>query len=119
MSRTTLCILTASLLAAVSLGVMIFRYEVLGNEIKAPTGPGTWKVTMMVHGRGQADARLTTLTPLDFDHQLEHQRLLRESCKSSQFYEKLPDARQFDRQPGRRQITWIQRGGVKEGEFRA
>ena len=44
MSRTALCILTAAGLAVASIGLMIVRYQVLGDEVKLPAGPGTWSV---------------------------------------------------------------------------
>ena len=50
MSRTTLCLLTAAGLALLSVGLMVGRYRVLGNEVKLPGGPGTWKVTLVVCG---------------------------------------------------------------------
>ena len=59
MSRTTLCVVTAAGLALLSLGVMIARYHVLGDEVKVPHGPGTWKVTMVVQRQAaRATARL-------------------------------------------------------------
>ncbi len=115
LSRTALCLLTALLLSVLSLGVMAFRHRVLGNEIGAPAGPGTWKVSLTIKGRGQGDARLTTATPLDFNHQ----RILRESCTSNQLLEHLPDARHPDRHVDRRTIHWTQRAGIPAGEFRA
>ena len=56
MSRTTLCLLTAGGLAILSLGFMATRYSVLGDEVKLPTGPNTWKVTMKVQGTLDGDA---------------------------------------------------------------
>ena len=41
---------------------MVFRHQVLGADIKAPSGPGTWKVTLMVQGHSQGDAKLSTAT---------------------------------------------------------
>src|SRR5438552_8894769 len=41
MSRTTLCVVTAAGLAALSLGLMLTRLTVLGDETKVPKGPGT------------------------------------------------------------------------------
>src|SRR6516164_4413896 len=115
MSRTTLCVLSAAALAALSLGVMIFRNQVLGADIQAPTGPGTWKVTLMVQGHSLGDAKLSTATPLDFGRQ----RILRESCRSAQLGERLPDPHQLDRAPERRLIHWTRRAAVPEADFRA
>jgi hypothetical protein len=69
MSRTTLCVVTAGLLAALSLGLMLLRYQVLGADVKAPTGADSWKVTMVVQGRSDGDAKLLTVTPPDFGGQ--------------------------------------------------
>jgi hypothetical protein len=112
MSRTTLWAATAAALVAASLTLMIARYRVLGNEVKVPKGPGTWKVQMLVNGKSTGnDARLLTATPLDFGHQ----HVLRESCRSSEFLDKPTDLRH----PDRRQVLWVQRTGVGEGAFRA
>lgn len=112
MSRTTLTVLTAAGIVAVSLGLMETRRRVLGDEIRVPAGPGAWKVHMLVNGKTTAtDARLFTATPLDFGRQ----HVLRESCQSAEFLEKPPDARH----PDRRQVVWVQRSGVPVGPFRA
>src|SRR5882762_6177582 len=111
MSRTALCILTAAGLAVASIGLMIVRYQVLGDEVKLPAGPGTWKVTMVVQGTSLGDAKLMTATPLDFGRQ----HVLREDCRSTELLDKPPDVRH----PERRQVLWSQRGGVPNGPFRA
>jgi len=46
MSRTTLCGITAAILAVLSVGVMVLRYNVMGDEVDLPSGPNVWKVTM-------------------------------------------------------------------------
>jgi hypothetical protein len=112
MSRTKLCVITAAALVTASLTLMLARYHVLGDEVKVPTGPGTWRVQMLVNGKcTSADARLLTATPLDFGRQ----HILRESCRSSEFLDKPPDLRH----PERRQVLWVQKTGVPEGSFRA
>jgi hypothetical protein len=111
MSRTTLCVLTAGVLAAVSLSVMIVRQHVLGEEVRVPVGPGTWKVTLLVTGKSTGDVKLLTTTPLDFGRQ----HIFNEVCRSDELYDKPPDARH----PSRRQIIWHQRAGVPNGPFRA
>jgi hypothetical protein len=111
MSRTTLCVLTAGALAAFSVGLMYARHKVLGQEVKLPSGPGTWKVTMLVHGRSTGDARLMTATPLDFGHQ----HILREVFRSDELLDKPIDAKH----PERRQVIWTQRAGIPDGPFRA
>ncbi len=110
MSRTTLCVLTAGVLAALSLSVMVARQCVLGDEVKAPAGPGTWKVTLLVTGKGTGDVKLLTATPLDFGGQ----HIFNEVCRSEELYDKPPDARH----PTRRQVIWRQRAGVPNGPFR-
>lgn len=112
MSRTTLCLFTASALAVISIGMMTARYCALGEEIKVPHGPGTWKVTLLIHGKSTAaDARLITAVPLDFGRQ----HVFKEVCRSDEFYARPPDAKH----PGRQQILWSLRGSAPEGPFRA
>ncbi len=112
MSRTTLCALTAACLITLSLLLMAGRYKVLGDEILAPRGPRTWKITMKVTGATTAPtAKLMTITPLNFERQ--HIRL--ERFHSESMLEKPPSARH----PERRQVIWTQRTGVTSGPFTA
>jgi transglutaminase-like putative cysteine protease len=111
MSRTTLCVITAAILAAAALGVMGLRRHALGEEVKVPVGPGTWKVTLVVQGVSQGDTRLMTVTPLDFGRQ----HILRESYRSNELLDRPPDPRH----PDRRQVLWTRRGGAKDGLVRA
>jgi hypothetical protein len=112
MSRTTLSVLTAAGLAALSAGLIIGRYQVLGEQVKVPLGPGTWKVTLLIHGESSgADARLATALPLE----LGQQRVLKEDFRSREFLPKPPDAKH----PQRHQVWWSQRAGVTPGPFRA
>jgi hypothetical protein len=111
MSQTRICVLTAAALAVLSLGLMIGRYYVLGDEVKVPVGPGTWKVTLSVRGKTLSnDARVMTATPLDFGAQ----HVLRELCHSDELLDKPPTVRH----PERRQVLWSPRAGVSEGNFR-
>jgi hypothetical protein len=80
---------------------MAVRYRVLGDEVRRPVGPGTWKVTLLVEGTGQGRARLWTPTPLDLDRQ----RLVCDGYTSSELSHKPPEAR-F---PERRRVVWTQR----------
>src|SRR5438128_705880 len=97
MSRTTLCVATAASLVVVSMGVMMARWRVLGDEVLAPKGPGIWKVTLLVNGASTSkDAKILTATPLDFGHQ----HICRESCASNLFFDKPPLACH----PERRQV---------------
>ncbi|MBY0525635.1 MAG: hypothetical protein K2R98_19675 [Gemmataceae bacterium] len=111
MSRTTLCVLTALVLAVTSGALMASRQQVMGDDVKVPTGPGTWKVTLLVTGKSLGDAKLSTATPLDFGRQ----HILREACQSEQMLDKPPDARH----PERRQVLWTRRAGQQDGPFRA
>ncbi len=111
MSRTTLSVLTAALLALASLGVMATRRHVLGDEVRRPAGPNTWKVTLAVQGVSQGGATLATSTPLE----LGHQQVLDDTYDSPQFTPRPPEARH----PERRQVLWTQRGGAPDGPFRA
>ncbi len=110
MSRTILTAMTAAALAVLSLGIMITRYNVLGNEVRRPGGPGTWKVTMAVQGVGQGNARVTTAVPLDLDRQ----HVLAEQFHSDQMLNKPSDLRRQERRP----ISWMRRAGGAEGPFR-
>lgn len=112
MSRTAYCLLTAGVLAAVSLSAIFARRQVLGDEVNLPVDPGTWKVTLVVNGKcGGNAARLLTGTPLDFGKQ----HVLQEACKSNELLPKPTDARH----PSRRQVLWLPRGGCQEANFRA
>jgi hypothetical protein len=110
MSRTTLCILTAGLLAAGSGAVMVTRHHVLGADVKLPVDTGTWKATLVVTGKAAGEARLFTTTPLDFGRQ----HVLHEACKSDELTARPPEARN----PARRQVVWVPLPG-REGAFRA
>jgi hypothetical protein len=83
---------------------MAVRYRVLGDEVRRPVGPGTWKVTLIVEGTGQRRARLWTATPLDLDRQ----RLVCDRYVSNELAHKPPEAR-F---PERRRVVWTQRSGA-------
>jgi hypothetical protein len=76
-------------------------------------------VTLLVHGQAERDAKLLTLTPLDFGRQ----HVLRESCQSAEFLDAPPAARHDKppeaRHPERRRVLWKKRVGVPEGPFRA
>jgi hypothetical protein len=109
MSRTTLCALTALVLAGFSLGVTAVRYRVLGDEVHRPSGPGTWKVTLAVRGNSEGHAHLWTGTPLDLDRQ----RLLDDTYASNELKHKPPEARH----PERRRVLWTQRGAAAAGAF--
>jgi hypothetical protein len=114
MSRTTLCAVTAGGLAALSIGLMVWRYYELGEETKAPLGPGTWKVTLIVRGKTHGGARLITAAPLDFNRQ----HIFNEAFRSAEMKER-QEARHPDccRHPERRVVLWSQRPGGGKGIF--
>src|SRR5260370_2191971 len=110
MSRTTLSVITATSLVIASLAIMIGRYQVLGDEVKVPNGRGSWRVVMLVRGQcATADAKLLTLTPLDFSRQ----HIRDEVFRSDALLAKPPDAKH----PSRRQVLWAQRSGATPGSF--
>jgi hypothetical protein len=106
-----LCTLTAAGLAVFSIGLMVARNWVLGDEVRRPIGPSTWKVVMTVQGTSLGNARLMTATPLDLDRQ----HVLDDAYSSAQLFHKPPEARH----PERRQVLWSQQPGVADGPFRA
>jgi hypothetical protein len=108
MSRTTLCIATAVLLACLSVATMAARRWVLGDEVRRPTGPNTWTVSMVVQGTGTGPVRLITSAPLELDRQ----QVLDESFESQELTSKPPQGRQ----PERRQVVWSR---TTPGPFRA
>ena len=111
MSRTTLCGITAAILIIGSLSSMIVRRQILGDAVKVPRGPGTWKVAMVVQGVSQGDAHLQTAAPLDFGRQ----HISLETCRSKELLDKLP----YARHPQRRHVLWSLRGGAANRPFRA
>lgn len=111
MSRTTLSLITAIVLTVASLTLLVTRQQVLGDQVKVPLGPGTWRVTLLATGKCAGEVRAMTLTPLDFGRQ----HILKESCKSEELLDRPPDARH----PNRRQVIWTRRAGVGDVPFRA
>jgi hypothetical protein len=111
MSRTTLCVLTATALSLSAVSLMVVRCQVLGDEARVPVGANTWKVTMIVQGVSLSKAKLLTATPLDFDRQ----HILREEWRSNELLDKPPDARH----PERRTVSWMQSTAAADGPFRA
>src|SRR5439155_4405053 len=109
MSRTTLCLVTAAILAVGSLALMALRHRLLGDEVRLPGGPGTWKITMLVQGRTAAEAHLWTATPLPTGQQ----QLVREQGRSDELMQK-PHEQHTDR----RELSWSQAPGISPGPFR-
>jgi hypothetical protein len=110
MSRTTLCVITAGALSVLSVAIMMTRYATLGDEVKTPAGPSTWKVALVVRGRSQGEARVTAAAPLD----MGRQHVLREEYGSPQFVHKPVEAKR----PDRRSVFWTRRPGQTDGPIR-
>src|SRR5262245_50132077 len=111
MSRTTLCVLTAIGLAVLSAALMIGRCRILGHEARAPSGPRTWKVTLLVNGHSNGgNVRLRTALPLDFERQHIHN----EAFSSTELVARPQDGKH----PERRQVQWTPRPGFTQGHFR-
>lgn len=111
MSRTTLCLLTATLLAALAVGLLVARLRALGDEVFRPGGPGAWKITLVVQGRTTGgDARVHTATPLE----MPGQHLLSELGRSDEF--RAPTAGPPG--GGRRLLLWEPKPGTSAGSFR-
>jgi hypothetical protein len=107
-------VVTAACLAALSIGVMVLRRQVLGDDIKLPSGPGSWKVTMVVRGKSLGNGWLITAAPLDF----HHQHIVNEAFRSTELKAKQPDLRSLDaRHADRRPVLWSQRPGTGKGPF--
>lgn len=111
MSRTSLCIVTASLLALFSLSAAGLRYQVMGQESRLPQGPGTYKVTFLLRGKSTGDARITTVCPLDF----QRQHIFGEEYTSNELAPRQSESRHGER----RQIQWTSRFGMSRDPFQA
>jgi hypothetical protein len=111
MSRTRLCVITATILAGLSVATIAARLHVLGPEVRLPHGPDTWKTTMLVQGKSAGDAWLITAVPLDGPRQ----HVVSEQCVGESF-----GTRPVDPPPGggRRTVRWTQRPGAPSGPFR-
>lgn len=105
-----MCALTAGALAILSLGTMIARHHVMGNEIDLPAGPNTWKVTLTVQGTAEAGARIWTAAPLE----CRRQHVSRETLHSSQMDAKPGETKD----PRRRSAIWALKPKQKPGPFK-
>ncbi len=106
MSRSTLCLATALLLAAASAGVMAARCRVLGDEVARPVGPGSWRVALVVRGTSEGNARVWGPTPLN----LGRQQLIEELFSGDGVSARTPDERNLLR----RRAVWSGRAGAGE-----
>ena len=109
MSRTTLCLLTATGLTVASLSFMVTRYTVMGSEVQLPVGPNIWKVTMKVQGTFDGDAQIRTETPLDVGRSACSAKPMKCAARSIAHLRRAI--------PERKQALWSRRGGQKEGIF--
>ena len=110
MSRSLLCWVSAAVLAVGSLLVLLLRISSLGPQAFMPTGPNTWRITLVAHGKiVSADAQLSTAAPLE----LPTQHLLREDYSSD-----VLDCRPIDSEkPLRRRHVWSLGTGQAAGSF--
>ncbi len=111
MSRTTLCVVTATGLAFLSTAVAVTRSRVMGQETAAPSGPGNYKVTMIVQGRSAGEARVLAACPLDFNRQ----HIFGENYASEELTARMGEAQHGER----RQLQWQPRQGTCKGPFQA
>jgi hypothetical protein len=98
MSRTTLCLLTAALLCAATVTLMAVRCHVLGDEVRRPVGPGTWRITLVARGTSEGNPRVWGPTPLH----LGRQQLVEELFSGDALSARKPD----ERNPLRRRASW-------------
>lgn len=67
MSKTWLCVISAAVLVAISLGIFVARRSVLGPE---SSGPLSWQIAHIVEGTLEVkDASVSIVRPLDFRRQ--------------------------------------------------
>jgi hypothetical protein len=111
MSRTTLCLLTAGILAVLSLGVMAVRHQALGEELHVPAGPGTYKVTLLIRGKSLGHAKVQMLCPLDF----KQQHVCREEFHSAQLVQHPGEGHAHDRRP----VVWTPKTPGAKAPFEA
>jgi hypothetical protein len=91
--------------------MMVARHQAIGQEIRLPTGPGVFKVTMLVRGKSQGNAKVQMLCPLDF----KQQHVFREEFTSKEMLERALEGRPHDR----RGVLWSQKAGAAKGPFQA
>jgi hypothetical protein len=103
-------VLTAGVLSVLGVATMIARYVALGDEVKTPAGPSTWKITLVIRGQSQGEARIVAAAPLD----MGRQHVLKEDFRSPQFVHRQVDAKR----PDRRSVSWTRRPGQTDGPVR-
>jgi transglutaminase-like putative cysteine protease len=101
-----LCLVTAACLAGASAAVMAARYAVLGEDVARPSGPGTWRVTLVIRGTSEGSARVWGPAPSS----LSRQMLLEEKYTGSGITPRPVD----ERSALRRRSVWAGNGGVGE-----
>src|SRR5262245_40964785 len=111
MSKTLLTLLTALMITTLSVGLILGRRYVLGNEIDGTPGVTTWKVALEVKGElHAAESSVTTILPPDF----RRQHIVDETFESVQLSHKAYTAKEG----GRRKVVWRPRAGAgRPGTF--
>lgn len=111
MSRTMLCLVTAVALVTLAVCLAVVRIRVMGQETEVHAGPGHFKVTLVVRGKGAEDMRLTTACPLD----LNRQHVFAEQHSSDELTAKISE----NRKGIRRSLHWSPRVAAPKGAFQA
>jgi len=107
MSKTTVTIITALLLALVSLGLIISRQQSLGSEIDGTPGDAVWKVTIVSEGElNRPQSTVTTRLTPDF----RKQHITDESFTSQELTHRI----QTRKEGGARKAIWRQRPNAGE-----
>ena len=110
MSKTTLTWWTASVLGLLSAALMLGRWHVLGEEVRMPSLAETWKLTLIVQGRGSASTQVTTVLPLV----TPQQQIVQEAFHAPQFIGRAEERST----PLRRTVLWTAQPTYSGGTFR-
>ena len=117
MARTTLSFATAGLLACLVGGVVWLRHHALGDDVRLPAGPGTWKLTLVVQGRIAEGGRLEVAVPLE----TARQHVVSEKSESETLAprEASRTGKLRRTHAPRREQAWALKSGAAPGPFRA
>src|SRR5438552_1303924 len=112
MSKSLMTVVTALGLSALSVGLILGRWHVLGSEIDGTPGAAAWRVVLEVEGElTTADATVTTVLPPDF----RRQHIVDEAFESKELAHKVRIAKDG----GQRKAVWHRRAGTERpGTFR-
>jgi hypothetical protein len=109
MRKTWLSVVTALLLAAVSVALIVGRWHVLGAEVDGIPGASAWKVTLRIDGELAArDGSVAAVLPLDF----RGQHITDEAFDRAELTHKV--RRRKDAGP--RRAVWQRRMGTAGGQ---